>query len=98
MLEGLKRRWNINSNLQLVVILVMFAITGSATVYVKKMIFGWIGIDAETELWFKIPLYIAIIFPIYQIMLLIVGTLLGQFRFAWEFEKKMFSRFISKKK
>lgn len=97
MLEKLKQKWKIKSNVQLVLILLAFSITGSASLYVRKTVFGWIGITPDTALWIKIPMYILIIFPSYQVLFLIIGTLLGQFRFAWEFEKKVFSRFKFRK-
>lgn len=97
MLEKLKRKWNIKNNFQLVLILIIFSITGSASLYVRKFVFSWMEISPDTSLWIKIPLYILIVFPSYQILLLIIGGLLGQFRFAWEFEKKMFSRFKFRK-
>lgn len=97
MLKRLKEKWNIKSNVQLVLILIIFSVTGSATLFVRKAVFEWIGINGDTSLWIKVPLYILIIFPAYQILFLIIGTLLGQFRFAWEFEKKVFSRLKFKK-
>ncbi len=97
MFKRLKEKWNIKSNFQLIIVLIIFSVTGSTSVIVKKAVFGWIGITSDTSLWFKIPLYILVIIPVYQILLLIVGTLFGQFRFAWEFEKKMFSYFLPKK-
>ncbi len=50
MFEKLKKRWNIQSNFQVVIILVVFAITGSTTVYVKKLIFDLIGVDMDTHI------------------------------------------------
>jgi|SRR5690554_2085828 len=97
MLKRIKNRWNVKSNFQLLLILVVFSVTGSATLFVRKAAFEWLGITADTSLWIKFPLYILIIFPSYQILFLIVGTLFGQFRFAWEFEKKIFSRFKLRK-
>ena len=92
MFEKLKKRWNIESNFQLLVILIVFAVTGSSTLYVRKGVFYLLGVTADTTLWLKIPLYIIVIFPVYQIMFLLVGTLFGQFKFAWEFEKKILSK------
>lgn len=97
MIKKLKKRWNIKSNFQLVVIVFMFTITGSLTVYIKNGIFDLIGVTAETSLLLKVPLYIITIFPAYQILLLVIGTIFGQFRFAWEFEKRMFARFKFRK-
>lgn len=98
MLGKLKKRWNIESNFQAIIILTVFAITGSTTVYLKKLIFDFAGITAETHLWIKIPFYILVILTVYNVLLLVVGFLFGQFKFFWEFEKKFFSRFRLKKK
>jgi hypothetical protein len=97
MLNKLKKKWNIKSNVQLVLILVIFSVTGSASLVVRKAVFHWIGITPDTSLWIKVPLYVLIIVPAYQILFLLIGTLFGQFRFAWEFEKRVFSRFKFKK-
>lgn len=97
MFERLKKKWNIKSNVQLVIILVVFSVTGSASLVVRKFVFEWLGITTDTSLWLKVPLYVLIVVPAYQILFLIIGTLFGQFRFAWEFEKKVFSRFKLKK-
>lgn len=97
MLKRLKKKWNIQSNLQLTLILLAFSFAGSASLFVRKAVFSWIGITGETSLWVKIPLYVLIIFPAYQVLFLVIGTLLGQHKFAWEFEKKVFSRFKFRK-
>jgi hypothetical protein len=96
MINKLKARWNITSHWQLVFVLLTFSVTGSTTLIVRKFIFELIGITPDTSLWLKFPMYILVIFPIYQALFLIIGFLFGQFRFAWEFEKKMFSRFVPK--
>ncbi|MCY1634298.1 DUF6787 family protein [Marinifilum sp. D737] len=96
MFEKLKKRWEINSNLQLVIILIVFSITGSLSVLVRNPIFEYFSIDADTNILLRILLSILIITPTYQVLLLIVGTLFGQFRFFWNFEKKMLSRFQRK--
>jgi hypothetical protein len=93
----LKSRWNINSHSQFILVLLTFSVTGTTTLYARKLIFQWIGITAETDIWIKIPLYILIIFPVYQLLFLLIGALFGQFQFAWEFEKKMFSRFTRRR-
>jgi len=38
------------------------------------------------------PLRVLLIFPFYQILIVLYGWLFGQFRFFWNFEKKMLSR------
>ena len=98
MIEKLKQRWNIQSNFQVFIILLVFTITGSTTVYLKRMIFDWVGINAETPLVAKVIFYIVVILAVYNMLLLIIGFLFGQFRFFWEFEKKFFSRLLFRKK
>lgn len=93
MLQKLKNRWQIESNFQLILILITFSATGSLTLLVRRPIFEYLDIDATTSLWIKVPLSLLIITPSYQVLLIIVGSLLGQFKFFWAFEKKMLSRF-----
>ena len=98
MFEKLKRRWNIESNFQVVIILIVFTITGSTTVYLKQIIFEWLQITSETPLIIKVPVYVLVILTVYNILLLIVGFIFGQFKFFLEFEKKFFSRILFRKK
>ncbi len=98
MLEKLKKRWNIESNFQVVILLFVFAISGSSTLYARKGIFYLIGVTTDTNIWIKVALYILVIFPVYQVIFLTIGALFGQFKFVWEFEKKMFGRFKIKNK
>ena len=85
-----KERWNITSNWQVFVIILVFAITGSTAAMISKPILHWLGISKETHhIALYLLLYILIIFPIYQILLVGIGFLFGQFKFFWAFEKKM---------
>ncbi|MGB5239003.1 MAG: DUF6787 family protein [Flavobacteriaceae bacterium] len=97
-MDKLKQRWGIESNFQLIIIFIVFAITGSASVYVAKPFLVWIGMNKASfpEVWWGQWMYwllrILLIFPIYQVLLLVFGWLFGQFTFFWGFEKKMLSR------
>lgn len=89
-MEKLKQRWGITSNFQLVVIFIVFAATGSTSAYLSKPVLGWMGITKDTlSLWAYYPLYIILIFPIYQVLLVFFGFISGQFTFFWNFEKRM---------
>lgn len=90
--EKLKARWELKSDLQLVLVLIVFSLAGSSIVFIRKPIFNLLGVNGETSLLITIPLYIAIIVPCYQILLLFWGFLLGQWKFVWKFEKKMLKR------
>ncbi|WP_372750872.1 DUF6787 family protein [Labilibaculum sp.] len=98
MFTKLKKRWKITSNIQLLLILTAFSLTGSLSVMIRKPVFEYLSIGPDTNLLIKILMSILIITPTYQILLVLVGSVLGQFRFFWNFEKKMLSRFSSKKK
>ena len=91
MLGRLKKSWNIESKIQLVLILIVFA-TGMTTLWVRKAIWPFLGMVSETSLWIKVPMYIIVIFPIYQVLQLIIAFIFGQFTVFREFEKKMFRR------
>ena len=74
---------------QLIIIFIVFGITGSLSVVLGKYVL--INIFGESFLnnnyyWF---LRLILIFPIYQVLLIIVGALFGQFRYFWEIEKKI---------
>lgn len=92
-MNKLKQRWNITSNFQFFIILLVFALTGSTSAYIAKPILTFIGITKESvSLWLYYPLYIIIILPIYKVLLLLIGTLAGQHTFFWNFIKKMLDR------
>lgn len=97
-MQKLKTRWGIRSNYQLLIILVVFSITGSAAVYVAKPFLEAIGLDRANfpdswwSAWVYWTLRLLLIFPFYQLLLIFFGWLFGQFRFFWDFEKKMLRR------
>ncbi len=92
-MNRLKEKWGITSNFQIIIILLVFSITGSVAVWIAKPVLNLVGLDKEVvSPWLFWPIRIFIIFPIYQILIVIIGTLFGQFKFFWGFEKKMLSR------
>lgn len=103
-MNRLKEKWGIKSNFQFFIILVVFSITGSVAVLIAKPLLNLVGLEKELiSPWVFWPIRIFIIFPIYQILIVIIGALFGQFQFFWNFEKKMlvrlgFKRFIEKSK
>ncbi|NJM79337.1 MAG: diacylglyceryl transferase [Flavobacterium sp.] len=92
-MNKLKKRWNINSNWQLLIIFIVFSITGSTAAYLTNPVTSFIGITKENLHWsIYWLLRILILFPIYQVLLVFIGGIFGQFKFFWEFEKKMLFR------
>lgn len=92
-LNSLKSKWGIKSNIQILIILIVFSITGFLAVLIAKPILNLIGVHPDDTSGFLYwPIRIVIIFPSYQILLIIIGSLFGQFKFFWDFEKKMLKR------
>lgn len=85
----LKTKWNITSNWSLFWILVVFSVSGSSIVYFFKFVSYIFGFDENTPAHYIVITRILLIFPTYQILLLIYGFIFGQFAFFWEKEKKM---------
>lgn len=92
-MEKLKERWGIESNFQIFIIFIVFAINGSLSMYLTNPITELIGISKETTNPFIYwPVRIIVVFIVYQITLVFVGALFGQKKFFWNMEKKMLSR------
>ena len=88
-----KTKWGIKSNLQLIIILVVFAITGSCSLFVTEPLLNFLNISEENlRPWLYRLLKVIIIFPAYNILIIIIGAIFGQFSFFWNFVKKMLSR------
>lgn len=88
----LKNKWNIQTDWDFWMIMLTFSLAGMFIMFARKIIFHLVGIKATTALWIKILLYIPIIPPSYYVGLLFFGTILGQFTFFWEWEKKVLRR------
>ena len=91
-MNKLKQRWGVKTNLQLTIIFIVFAITGSASAWLSKPFCLWMGITNEDLGYWFTPVRLLLIFPIYQVLLVSIGFLFGQFKFFWAFEKKMLKR------
>ena len=92
-MDKLKERWGIESNFQVVIIFIVFAINGSLSMYLTNPVTDLIGISKETtNPWVYWPIRILVVFVVYQITLVFVGALFGQKKFFWNMEKKMLSR------
>jgi hypothetical protein len=93
-MKKLKERWGLHSNFQVILIIITFSVNGSFAVWIAKPAMSFIGLDVvDTNPWLFWPIRILLVFTIYQITLPLVGFFLGQFKFFWNFEKKMLRRF-----
>lgn len=91
-MNKLKQRWGVESNWQLAIIFIVFAITGSTAAFLSKPFTVFIGLTPGNLGHAYIPIRLIAIFPIYQVLLVLMGFVFGQFDFFWNFEKKMLYR------
>ncbi len=96
--KKLENKWITTYRWEIITIFIVFALTGSSSVRIANPLLEYIGFVRTVfpDGFFGGLLYwtvrIIIILPLYQILLIIFGALLGQFKFFWEFEKKMLRR------
>lgn len=92
--KKLEHKWILKYRWEMIRVFIVFAITGSSSVFVGRPIMELIGITKENLnpfIYWILFIIIGLIF--YQILLVTFGWLFGQFNFFWEFEKKMLRRF-----
>ena len=93
MIKYLKDKWNLKSNFQLVIILIVFAITGSGSLYISKPLMEFLSISSENmDIYLYWILRFIIVTVVYQFVLLLVAFLFGQFNWFWNFEKKILKK------
>jgi len=89
MFSKLQQRWGLHSFWQVFLVMVVFSLAGMSILPTRQWVFHLLHFDGQTPVWLKTIVWLLVVFPAYQVFLLVYGTLLGQFRFFWEKEKKM---------
>ena len=91
--KKLEKKWVLTYKWEMIRVFLVFAVTGSSSIFIGRPIFKLIGITKENLnpfVYWVVYIFIGIIF--YYIMLLILGWLFGQFSFFWIMGKKMIRR------
>ena len=97
-INKLERKWVVNQRWELIRIFLIFALTGSSSVFVGRPFIKLLGVSKDNlhvSVYYALFIVISLVF--YQILLLLWGWILGQFDFFWRFEKKMLKRLGLKK-
>lgn len=69
--------------------MIVFAIAGSLSIIISEPLLEFLGLELDNMSAIKYYIIrILIIFPVYQIVLIIIGSIFGQFNFFYEIEKK----------
>jgi hypothetical protein len=92
-LQKIIDKFHAESFKHLIIIFLVFALSGSASLLMSSSILTAINLKELINFY---PLYllvrIILLIPIYQLVLIIIATLFGEFRYFWNFEKKFFKR------
>ena len=89
-MDKLKNLFKVSSTYQLIVVFIVFGITGSLSLVVSQYISKFFNLE-------NIILSIIFVLLVYQVLLIIIGTLFGEFDYFWDMEKKILSRFKFRK-
>ena len=90
-MKKLKERWGITSNFQILIIFIVFGITGSVSAYISGPLTNIIIGESDLHWLIKLLIRIVVLTPIYQILLLFFGYIFFQYRFFYNFVKKFMS-------
>ena len=85
-MEKLKKMFKVSSTYQLVVVFIVFGITGSLSLFISDYVLDILELE-------NLIISIFMVLITYQILLIIIGTLFGEFKYFWAMEKKILSRF-----
>ena len=92
-MEKIRNFFKVDSNYQLIIINVVFAVTGSSSLFVADYLLNILLVTQENYGDFVYWLTrIILILPVYQILLIIFGFLFGEFSYFWEMEKKTLNK------
>ena len=90
-LKKIKERWGITSNFQIVIIFIVFGITGTVSAYISGPLSDIIISENDLHWSIKLLIRILVLTPIYQVLLLFFGYIFYQYRFFYNFVKKFMS-------
>ena len=95
-MEKIRSFFKVESNFQLLIINIVFALTGTSSLFFADYILNILLINQNTYGNFLYWLIrIILILPIYQVLLIIFGSLFGEFKYFWRMEKKTIRKISS---
>ena len=93
MVDKLVKKFEANSTQHLIIIFIIFALSGSGSILISSPILTILSLEQLISFY---PLYLVVriilIVPIYQLLLILVASLFGQFNYFWKFEKRFLQR------
>jgi hypothetical protein len=93
-IQRLKNKWQIASNRDFVLIMLVFSLAGLGVSFSRHFIFALLGLETSS-FGVKLIVSLLLIVPLYQLSTLVFAFPLGQFGFFWARQKEM-ARFIGR--
>ena len=92
-MNKIRNLFKVETNFQLLKVNVVFAATGTISVYFAGVIINFLGLNLYVlGDFFYWVLRIMLLLPVYQVLLIMIGSMFGEFKYFWRIEKKMLSR------
>ena len=85
--DRMKLHWGISNNFQVLLILLVFALTGFSTLYAHNGIDYILGVEEHHHFLVKLAVFLILVMPIYTVLLYSWAVVLGQRVFFTKFIK-----------
>ena len=88
MFTKLKDKWGLSTQ-TFWIVFIAFGLTGTTTAFLTRYVTHWLGMDANSEWYYRLGVRLFMLLFGYQVILLTYGFLLGQWAFFWKYELKL---------
>ena len=93
-MNKIRNLFKVETNFQLLKVNIVFAATGTASIYIAGIVINLLGLNLYIlGDFFYWVLRIMLLIPVYQVLLIVIGSIFGEFKYFWRIEKKMLGRF-----
>jgi nicotinamide riboside transporter PnuC len=93
-MKKIRSFFKVDSNYQLFIVNLVFALTGSAALYFADYLLNLFLFTKDLYgIFFYWVTRIILVLPLYQVLLIIIATIFGQFSYFWAMEKKTINKF-----
>ena len=93
-MNKIRNLFKVETNFQLLKVNIVFAATGTASIYIAGIVINVLGLNLYIlGDFFYWVLRIMLLIPVYQVLLIVIGSIFGEFKYFWRIEKKMLGRF-----
>jgi formyltetrahydrofolate-dependent phosphoribosylglycinamide formyltransferase len=88
MFKKLQEKWGLSTR-TFWIVFIAFGLTGTTTAFLTRYVTQWLGMDANSDWYYRLGVRLFMLLFGYQVILLTYGFLLGQWAFFWKYELKL---------